>query len=228
MPSRSGPRPTGWALVAFAGTPHLLCPLTVDASALRIFLELLETGLAPRRGTDVGAAIRKGLELLEGSPGKGVLLLLSDGESLSGDPMAAAREAAEAGVRIYALGVGTPAGEPVPLRDPETGEPAGFQKDPQGRVVTSRLDERTLTALATETGGRYLPLAAGAVALDALREDLEALPTSELEAQGRVVRPERYQLPLAVAVLALALELALAALAPMRERRAARRTGAAS
>ncbi len=196
-------------LVAFAGSQHLMCPLTLDRSAYRMFLDLLDTSLVPLPGTDIAGAIRKGIGLLSGAPGKPVLLLISDGESLEGDPLAAAKEAAEKGILIEAIGVGTPSGQPIPLVD-EKGQVTGYQKDLDGKVVTSRLDEGMLAAIAEATGGRYFPLSAGGVALEALALELARLPTSERTMHAAENRPERFQFPLAVGVVALVMETLLA------------------
>lgn len=192
-------------LIAFAGSQHLMCPLTLDRSAFKMFLDLLDTGLVPLPGTDIAGAIRKGTSLLSGAPGKPVLLLISDGESLQGDPLVAAREAAEKGILIEAIGVGTPAGQPVPLLDTKS-EVTGYQKDLEGKVVTSRLDETSLAAIAEATGGRYFPLRAGGVALEALAAELASLPTSERTLRAAENRPERFQIPLTVGVIALVAE----------------------
>ena len=199
-------------LVAFAGSQHLMCPLTLDRSAYRMFLDLLDTGLVPLPGTDIAGAIRKGMSLVSGAPGKPVLLLISDGESLEGDPLTAAREAAEKGILIEAIGVGTPAGQPVPLLDTK-GEVTGYQKDPEGKVVTSRLDEASLAAIAEASGGRYFPLRAGGVALEALAAELASLPTSERTLRAAQNRPERFQIPLALGVAALIAEVLIGWLA---------------
>ncbi len=196
-------------LVAFAGSQHLMCPLTLDRSAYKMFLDLLDTSLVPLPGTDIAGAIRKGIGLLSGAPGKPVLLLISDGESLEGDPLAAAKEAAEKGILIEAIGVGTPSGQPIPLVD-EKGQVTGYQKDLDGKVVTSRLDEGVLAAIAEATGGRYFPLRAGGVALEALALELARLPTSERTMHAAENRPERFQFPLAVGVVALVMETLLA------------------
>lgn len=196
-------------LVAFAGSQHLLCPLTLDRAAYRMFLDLLDTSLVPLPGTDIAGAIRKGTTLLAGAPGKPVLLLISDGESLEGDPLAAAKEAAEKGILIEAIGVGTPAGQPIPLVD-DKNQVTGYQKDLDGKVVTSRLDEGMLTAIAEATGGRYFPLRAGGVALEALALELARLPTSERTLRAAENRPERFQIPLALGVVALVMETLLA------------------
>ncbi len=209
-------------LVAFAGSQHLMCPLTLDRSAFALFLDLLDTGLVPVPGTDIAGAIRKGVGLLAHAPGKPVLLLISDGESLMGDPLAAAKEAAAKGILILTIGVGTPAGQPVPLVD-EKGQVTGYQKDRDGQVVTSRLDESSLAAIAEATGGRYFPLRAGGAALEALAAELDRLPSSERTMRAGENKPERFQIPLALGVVALVVESLIGRLA--RPRGVAARAG---
>lgn len=111
-------------------------------------------------------------------------MVISDGEALEAraEVLAAARRAAEAGVRVFALGVGTADGGRVPEVDPATGEERGWKSDPDGAVVISRLDEELLREVARITGGRYLPLsdpAAVGRVLAGIRggEDLSPVPT---------------------------------------------------
>jgi Ca-activated chloride channel family protein len=146
------------ALVAFAGGAYVQCPFTLDYGALRLFLENVTVGTVPKVGSDVEAAIRRATNLLRSDEKKyKALVLFSDGEALSGDTERAVREAAEAGVRILAVGVGTPAGGVIPVVD-EEGRSAGVKRDATGEVVVTRLDDVVLGEIARATGGSYIAL----------------------------------------------------------------------
>ncbi|MBI3563715.1 MAG: VWA domain-containing protein [Elusimicrobia bacterium] len=136
-------------VVAFAGDAQVVCPLTADVDAAKDLLNALDVGAVPVPGTAIGAAIRVAAAQLGRYPGAKTVVLLTDGEDHGTDPVAAAREAAASGVRLYAVGIGTPEGEPIPL------EGGGYKKDKRGGTVVSRLGERTLADAAAATGGAY-------------------------------------------------------------------------
>jgi tetratricopeptide (TPR) repeat protein len=106
----------------------------------------------------------------------------------------------------------------VPVRGPE-GELRGYKKDQEGRIVTSRLDEEGLAAVARAGRGRYLRLSGGQEEIAALAADIGSLEKKEREAGLYSRLEDRYQIPLAFAALLLALEAALP------ERRGTRRGG---
>src|SRR5262249_25869715 len=127
------------ALVPFAGTAFLQCPVTLDTGAFLQSLDAVEVGIIPRGGTALAAAIDTSLDAFEGREGSHqAIVLLTDGESHEGDLDAALGRAKERGVRIFTVGIGTTEGELVP------GEGGAFFKDRKGQAVRSRLDEATL------------------------------------------------------------------------------------
>lgn len=143
-------------LIAFAGNAFLQAPLTLDKGAVLTSLEDLDTNTIPKGGTDVASAIRMAM----GAFGKGegssrALVLMTDGEDLEASGVVAAKEAATAGIRIFTIGFGSPAGSLIPVVS-ETGQ-HDFVRDQSGRPVTSKLDATRLTEVAKETGGFYQP-----------------------------------------------------------------------
>ena len=135
-------------LLAFRGRGALLCPLTTDAAFLRQGIDGLSPESAPPGETDLADALAKCLEAFDlAETDHNAIVLISDGEDLAGRARALAQEAGRRGIPIFAVGVGSPQGATVP------GVTHG------GRPVTSRLDGRTLRALAEASGGAYVPLA---------------------------------------------------------------------
>ena len=105
-------------LIAFAGSAHLHCPLTEDYSASRLFLNMMDTGLITTQGTDLAAAIQLALDHIEEDDEKfKVFVLVSDGEDHQGEAITLAEQARDLGIIIHTLGVGTPAGGPIPIYD---------------------------------------------------------------------------------------------------------------
>ena len=193
-------------IISFAGSAFLQCPLTIDRAAAGLFLEILDTGLIPDPGTDLGSAIRLAREAFQRHQQKyKVLILITDGENLSGDPQEEARRAADEGVVIYTIGVGTASGQPIPVRN-EKGDVVDYKKDDAGSPVISRLDESTLAEIARIGQGRYYRATALAAEVGAVAREIDGMEKKEL--QSRMVHRynERFQLPLGLAVLCLALE----------------------
>jgi Ca-activated chloride channel family protein len=187
-------------IVAFAGRAFLVCPITLDYGALRESLSLIDTNTIPRGGTNISSAIREAGSALERRPGSDkVLILVTDGEDLEGDSLAAARDAArQTGMKIYTVGVGTPAGELIPVAPDQGG---GFVKDDAGALVKSRLDESALKAIAAASGGIYAPLGIQGEGLETIFKAIfGSVAKHDLAFRRRKVYIERYQWPLAASV----------------------------
>jgi len=195
-------------LVAFAGSAFLQCPLTVDDSAFRQSVQSLDVNTIPEGGTAVAEAIDTALTAFKEQDNYKVLVLLTDGEDHESGAIEAAKRAAEAGLRIYTIGVGTTEGEILRVQDAKGN--SDYVRDEQGNVVKSRLDEDLLRRIAGATeGGVYWPLR-GARVMDELYDQwLAKLPKSEH--QEKLIRRyhERYHWPLALAVVSLVVETLL-------------------
>lgn len=204
-------------LIAFAGDAFVQAPMTVDHDVFAEALDALDTTVISRGGTNIAAPIRAAVAAMATEPDRRkVLVLLSDGEDLQGEALAAARDAARAGLIIYTVGVGTPAGDLVPV---ERDGVRDVMRDAEGQAVHSRLDEHALRQLAEATGGAYAALGPSGRGLETLyREHLAQLPRHTVSERMHKVYTERFQIPLAVAIGCLLLELALG------ERRRRRRT----
>ncbi|MGH7894670.1 MAG: VWA domain-containing protein [Candidatus Binatia bacterium] len=189
-------------LVAFAGTAFVQCPLTLDRGVFRESLEAIEVGIIPRGGTNLAAAIDTALEAFEGRQGSHqALVLITDGEGHEGRVEEATKHAAERGVKIYTVGIGTSGGELIPT------EGGGYLKDRKGQVVKSRLDEETLKKIAIDTGGVYLHAAGADLGLaDLYRDHVASMEKRELASTLERRYEQRYQLPLALALALVVIE----------------------
>jgi Ca-activated chloride channel family protein len=208
-------------LVVFAGAAFLQAPLTLDEQAFQQAVEAVSTDIVPVGGTSLSSAIHTTLEAFEkGNDNHKVMVLFTDGEDHDADTetMAAAKEAAEAGMRIFTIGVGTPEGELLRVAD-EQGN-SSFIKDDDGNVVKSHLNQTLLQQIATVANGFYLPLQ-GANPMETLyTRGLAPLPKNEETTRLTRVYRERYHWFLGFAVICLVVE----ALLPERARTRTRRT----
>lgn len=196
-------------LVAFAGTAYVACPLTLDYSAAAMFVDVLDPDLIPVPGTAIAAAIRAAAGAFpEQERRHKVLILITDGEDHEGDVAAAAAAAAEQGVIIYAVGVGSPAGEPIPLRN-QRGEVTGYKEDRESRKVTSRLGEDALEAMAAATRGKYYRSTPEGIELRRIYDDIAAMDQKSLSSRLQTAYEERFPIPLGAALLLLVMEAAL-------------------
>ncbi len=195
------------ALVAFAGDAFVQCPLTTDYGAAKMFLDIMDTH--PQSGTAIGKAIQTASRVFEQKERKHkAIILITDGEDHKSDPVAAAKEAAGEGIRIYTIGVGSPGGVPIPIRD-ERGELLEYKKDRRGETVMSRLDQLTLQKIALETDGRYYRASTGEMELEAILDELSQMERKELKSRELDLRQERYQFFVLATILLLTAEAAL-------------------
>jgi Ca-activated chloride channel family protein len=196
-------------LVAFAGAAYVACPLTLDYTAASLFVDLLDTALLPVQGTAIAQAIRTATRAFTPTERRHrVLVLITDGEDHEGDVEAAARAAAAEGIVVYTVGVGSPAGEPIPLRNAR-GDVIGYKEDRDRRKVTSRLGETQLEAIALATGGRYFRSTPEGIELQKVYEEIAAMDQRTMQGRLTTVHEERYQAPLLAALLLLGLEAAI-------------------
>ncbi len=192
-------------LVAFAGSAFIQCPLTLDYGAFLESLRATSVGIIPKGGTALDEAIRTGLAAFENHPSKHhALIIITDGEDHAGQVQAASQLAAEKGIKVYTIGVGTPEGELISLTI--DGRPA-FLKDRQGQVVKSRLDTETLQDIAIATGGAYVYDSSPSLGLDEVyTRYISQLEKRELTSTLERRYEDRFQLPLALGLILLMLE----------------------
>ena len=138
-------------LIAFASVPHVISPITEDSSAIANSLPALSTDLAALQGSRLTPALDRAETLLAGLPKDSArsILLISDGDFDEPDLIARVQALAAAGIRLHALGIGTPEGALVPAPR------GGFITDRTGAAVSSRLNESLLESLAQAGGGIY-------------------------------------------------------------------------
>ncbi len=168
-------------LVIFAGTSFVQLPVTTDYVSAKMFLSSIDTGSIPVQGTAIGDAIRLSIKSFSAQSEKSrVIIVISDGENHEDDAVAAAKEAAEMGIKVYTIGVGSPEGQPIHI----DGE---LMKDRDGNIVVTRLDEQTLRDIARAGGGAYIHAGGEEFGLNPIIQDIRRMEDEEF---GSVVFEE--------------------------------------
>lgn len=178
----SGAHDARVGLVAFAGEPHTVAPLTSDVATVRVLLQPLAPGLMPESGDKLAPALEEAQRLLEaGGPTQhGQIVVFSDGISDPVEALAAARELRDKGTSVNIVGVGTVSGAP---------EPDGrgnFAHDAAGRPIITRLQSEQLRSIANAGGGEFVPVNAAA----SLLNRLEATQSHDLNTESASESPK--------------------------------------
>ena len=206
-------------LIAFAGRAFLQAPLTIDYDAVVEAINDLDTKSIPEGGTNISSAIALAMQSFgKSATGNRALIIFTDGEELSGDAIKTAKEAADAGVRIFTVGVGTPQGSLIPVTG-DDGQTA-FVKDSAGQVVKSKLDDKRLGEIAQATGGFYVHLENGPRTMRQIQsEALTKMQAADMDVRLSRRSIERYEWTLGAALIALALSMLVSERKRVRVRR---------
>lgn len=197
--------------VAFAGEP-MSFPLTSDSAAIAQFFRQLEPNDMPVGGTAIGRALERAREVLARDPKSKdhvrVIVLVTDGEDLEGDPVSVARQAAAEATRIDVVQIGGRAPEPIPEIGPD-GKSMGFRKDEFGKTLTTQLSaegEAQLAEIAKVTGGAIVRAEKGETGIDEVARGLKKMMREELAERVEIAFDEEYMWPLGLAVVLLFVE----------------------
>ena len=192
-------------LVVFAGEPKVQLPITSDYRMARAFARRIDPSLVSVQGTAIGKALEQALLSFSGdteeSHGR-VIILITDGENHDDDAIAVAERAAQMGVKIFTIGIGTPEGAPIQIG----GE---FIKDETGEMVVSKLNEEMLARIADITGGAYVRSSKQSIGLDEIVKAINEMEQTELSMVRFEEFNEQYQYLLIAALALLLLEFAV-------------------
>lgn len=137
-------------LIIFAGSSFVQLPVTTDYISAKMFLSSVNTESIPIQGTAIGDAISTAVRGFSIQSEKSrAIIVITDGENHEDDAVEAAKQAAEMGIKVYTIGVGSVRGEPIP-------KDGDLMKDSNGNIVVTRLDENTLEQIAEAGGGAYI------------------------------------------------------------------------
>ena len=195
-------------LVFFAGDAFVHCPLTLDYGTVKLFLEDMDAGIVQVPGTDLGTALDRAIsafpEVDAAGSSTNVIVLLTDGEDHEGNVMEAASRARARNIKVYTIGIGSPEGALIPVRD-SRGK-VEFKKDRTGKFVQTRLDVDILKKVALETGGRFYPATPEEMELDRILQEIGELEKKHISSRRYSLYEDRFQFALFLALFFLIIE----------------------
>ncbi|MFH1353481.1 MAG: VWA domain-containing protein [bacterium] len=186
-----------FGIVGFAGRAFSICPVTGDIPSVKMFLDEIDASIVPCAGTNIQDALKKAKECFGRDTNSKTVVLFTDGENLQGNPEEILKELK--GIRVIAVGVGTPDGEPIPVRD-DKGNITGYKKKENGETVISHLDETTLLTVANKTSGKYFPYSSSAADIEKVADEINSAGKDSLGKTFSSALARKYQIPLAAAL----------------------------
>lgn len=188
-------------LIVFAGTSFVQLPITSDYVSAKMFLNSISTESIPIQGTAIGDAISTAVRGFSAqSEHSRAIIVITDGENHEDDAVAAAKQAAEAGIKVYTIGVGSADGQPIPMN----GE---LLKDKDGNIVVTRLDEETLRKVASAGGGAYVHAGNDEFGLTPIISDIRKMEDEEYNSVVFEEYNEQFMYFLGIALVFFVLEM---------------------
>ncbi len=191
-------------LIVFAGDAFTQLPITSDYVSAKMFLESISPSLISSQGTNIGGAIQLAMKSFTPQEGVGrAIVVITDGENHEGGALEAAKAAAEKGVQVYVLGIGSTDGSPIPT---EKGNNE-FRKDKDGNVIVTRLNEEMCRNIAQAGNGVYIRVDNSNSAQRALQKEIDKLAKNDVESMVYTEFDEQFQVIAWIALILLFVEL---------------------
>jgi Ca-activated chloride channel family protein len=195
-------------IVVFAGDAYMQLPITTDYGAAKLFLSSVETDMVPKQGTAIGAAIEMATQSFTDTTKKhSAIVIITDGENHEDDAIGAAKKAAEQGIKVYTIGMGSPDGAPIPQFS--NGARVGYRKDQNGQTIITKLDAAGLTDIADAGHGRFIRATNSDDGLDIIFKQLNALDKKEFKAKMYTDYENQFQYFIGIALLIMLIEFLL-------------------
>lgn len=188
-------------LIVFAGNSFVQLPITTDYVSAKMFLGSISTESVPVQGTAIGEAINTAIRSFSAQSEKSrAVIVITDGENHEDDPVAVAKQAAEIGVRVFTIGVGSPEGKPIPM----DGE---LLKDKEGNIVVTRLDENILKEVAHAGNGLYVRAGNSEFGLNPIVDDIRKMEDEKYSSIVFEEYDEQFMYFFAIALLFFVVEM---------------------
>lgn len=187
-----------FSLIVFAGDAFVQLPITTDHVSANMFLNQVTPALIKRQGTNVGDAIDLACRSFSDNEKIGkAIVLITDGENHEGGAEEAARRAAEQGIKVYVMGIGTTKGGRIP-----TGKAGDFLRDREGNIVVTKLNEPMAQSIAAAGNGTYIRVDNTNSAQELIEGELEKLTKDDVKSEVYTKFREQF-VPISILVLIL-------------------------
>jgi Ca-activated chloride channel family protein len=188
-------------LIVFAGNSFVQLPITTDYVSAKMFLNTISTESVPIQGTAIGEAINTAIRSFSAQSEKSrAIIIITDGENHEDDPVAAAAQAAEMGIRVFTIGVGSPEGKPIPMD-------GGLLRDRDGNIVVTRLDESVLQEVAKAGNGLYVRAGNSEFGLNPIIDDIRRMEDERYSSIVFEEFDEQFMYFMAIALFFFVLEM---------------------
>jgi Ca-activated chloride channel family protein len=192
-------------IIVFGGEAYVQLPITTDYAAAKLFLEGINTDMIPTQGTAIGAAINLAMESFGKDEGKNkAIVIITDGENHEDDAIKAAEAAAEKGVTIHTIGMGSADGSPIPVYRGTVRE--GFRKDKEGNTIVTKLNEQALQEIAAAGSGIYVRASNSDAGLNNVITAIDKLEKKQFESKMYSDYEDRFQWFISAALVLLLIE----------------------
>ncbi len=192
-------------IIIFAGEAYVQLPITSDYAASKLFLESISWDMIPTQGTNIGAAIDLSMQSFGKDEGKNkAIVIITDGEDNEAAGVKAAQNAAEKGVQIYTIGMGSVDGSPIPIY--VNGMREGFKKDKAGNTIVTRLNEQILKDIAVAGNGIFVRATNSDAGLNNVLSAIDKLEKKQFESKMYSDYEDRFQWFIFVAFVLLLIE----------------------
>jgi Ca-activated chloride channel family protein len=193
-------------IIAYASTAIPVLPITTDFSSARMFLESLNTDMLSSQGTSIAEAINLSKNYFnDENQTNRVLCVISDGEDHEIQNNNLSDIAKESGITIISIGVGSPNGAPIPIKENDIVK--SYKKDDKGEVVITKLNENILKDMATQTGGIYFKGDNTSLVVNSIVDELKEMDKQEFESKQFVSFKDQFQWFLFVGLFLIILDV---------------------
>jgi Ca-activated chloride channel family protein len=195
-------------IIIYAGNSYPLLPITTDYAAAKMFLQNANTDMVSSQGTAINDAIERALTYYDDNEQTNrFLVIVSDGEDHEENTLELAKQAAEKGIKIYTVGIGTAKGGPIPLK--ESGRVMGYKKDSKGMVVVTQMNEQILRDIANAGNGKYINGNKTQETIASIKGVLEKAEKNEFETKQFSDYEDQFQWFIGIGLLLLIVDVTL-------------------
>lgn len=188
-------------VIVFAGEAKVQLPITSDYRMAKAFAKRISPTLVAEQGTSIGKALSMAMMSFSSqSDNSRVMILITDGETHDNNALEVAQQAAEQGIKIFTIGIGTPEGAPISIN----GE---YISDENGEMVVSKLNEQMLREIASTTGGAYVRASKQSIGLDEIVKAINEMQQDELTTMRFEEYNEQFPYLLWIAFVLLVLDI---------------------